>query len=207
MSSLSYDLGLKRLWVAIELQEAGAERAERKVRLATLEARLHKNRDDERIYGPTDTTSADWARIVGGLNKLSFEVLADVSFNDLCRVEPTAPVPPEVAEVAGAAEPVAAPAERIGEEPRRLGEELRRSGHVHMLAELFNTAPAVNGVLAEAGIPKHRLPPFGHQPPLEYWEQVWQALEAGLVEGGFEALLRAAARAYPYHRLLRRWAV
>ena len=54
--------------------------------VSVLEARLLENLESERLYGGTETTRADRARIVGELNRLSLTYLP-VSFNDLMPVD------------------------------------------------------------------------------------------------------------------------
>jgi hypothetical protein len=56
---------------------------ETRLNFATLQSRLLDNLRDERLYGPTEVTRSDKARIVTELNRLS---LAETgrSFNDLC---------------------------------------------------------------------------------------------------------------------------
>jgi hypothetical protein len=51
----------------------------------TLEARLLDNLQDEGRYGPSETSRADRARIMDGLNRLAGRAGIGSSFNDLCR--------------------------------------------------------------------------------------------------------------------------
>jgi effector-associated domain 1 (EAD1)-containing protein len=205
MPDLNFDLGLRRLWAALDNLPSGPERFERLAQFATLEARLHQSVSEERMFGTSEGLRAERARILHSLNGLSL-VFLDASFTDLCRLteSPRKPAGPET--MVG---PVEAPPPNgggAGAKARLTCEDLQREGYVYALAELFNRDLEVKSVLAEARIASAMLPPFGNHTPLQYWGSVCAELDKGLIENGFEALLRAAARFYPYHRLLRRWA-
>ncbi len=77
-----------------------------------LEARLQENLQSERLYGSTETSRAERARIVDALNRLALKHLA-TTFNDLCQEEATRsepefgtlqPLPPSPLPLGGADE-------------------------------------------------------------------------------------------------------
>jgi len=75
-----YEHGLR--W----LQELITERAPTFLsEFHTLEARLLDNLRDERLYGGTETSRAERARVVDALNDLAGRSGLEPSFNDLCR--------------------------------------------------------------------------------------------------------------------------
>jgi hypothetical protein len=76
-SSLNYERGLqslRKLLPPAPLSE-----------FHTLEARLLDNLRDERLYGDTETSRAERARVVDALNDLAGRSGLEPSFNDLCR--------------------------------------------------------------------------------------------------------------------------
>ena len=82
-ASLSYmrggEMNLER---GLDALRAQLEETNRYLEFTTLEARLHQNLHDERLYGTTETIRSERARIVTSLNRLSMEVLG-LSFNNL----------------------------------------------------------------------------------------------------------------------------
>jgi hypothetical protein len=66
----------------LDLLKAQLEQTNRYIEFTTLEARLLENLHDERLYGGTESTRTERAKIVNSLNKLALEVL-NLSFNDL----------------------------------------------------------------------------------------------------------------------------
>jgi hypothetical protein len=72
---MEYERGLDAL-------RSQLEQTNRYLEFTTLEARLHENLRDERLFGPTETTRSDRARVITGVNRLALEVLG-MSFNDL----------------------------------------------------------------------------------------------------------------------------
>jgi hypothetical protein len=67
---------------------------------------------------------------------------------------------------------------------------------VDVLAPMFADQNAANLVTKRAGVPAIHLPPF--TTALQYWNAVVQLAEAGVCEGGVEALLDEAVRMFPY---------
>lgn len=74
-SDMDYERGLDAL-------RAQLEQTKRYLEFTTLEARLYENLHAERLYGPSETSRSDRARIVNSLNRLALDVLG-MNFNDL----------------------------------------------------------------------------------------------------------------------------
>ena len=66
----------------LELLGAQLEQTNRYLEFTTFEARLRENLKAERLFGPSEQSRRDRARIVAGLNELALKVLG-LSFNDL----------------------------------------------------------------------------------------------------------------------------
>jgi hypothetical protein len=74
-----YDLGLKIALRRLEMQKHLDYND-----ALVYEQRLRENLSDARLYGDTDTSKADRARIIARLNELALAALGE-SFNDLCQ--------------------------------------------------------------------------------------------------------------------------
>jgi hypothetical protein len=72
---MDYERGLDALGAQLE-------QTNRYLEFTTLEARLHENLRDERLYGTSETSRSERARIINSLNRLALKVLG-LSFNDL----------------------------------------------------------------------------------------------------------------------------
>ncbi|RLC77818.1 MAG: hypothetical protein DRJ03_26220 [Chloroflexi bacterium] len=72
---MNYERGL-------EVLKAQLEQTNRYNEFNVLEARLLENLSDERLYGPSQQSRSDRARIIDQLNRLALDVLG-ISFNDL----------------------------------------------------------------------------------------------------------------------------
>jgi hypothetical protein len=73
--TMDYERGL-------DLLKAQLEQTNRYIEFTTLEARMRENMQDEHMFGSSETTRTERARIVSSLNKLAIDVLQS-SFNDL----------------------------------------------------------------------------------------------------------------------------
>jgi hypothetical protein len=74
-SGMDYEKGLDAL-------EAQLEQTNRYLEFTALEGRLRENLQDEHLYGTSETSRSERARIITSLNRLALEVLG-LSFNDL----------------------------------------------------------------------------------------------------------------------------
>ena len=80
INTMNYEHGLRVMKSRLP-QEAREE-------FLVLEARLQENLQSERLYGSTETSRAERARIVDALNRLALKHLG-TTFNDLCQEEAT----------------------------------------------------------------------------------------------------------------------
>jgi len=80
-------------------------------------------------------------------------------------------------------------------------EALEEQGILTELSRIFNYQASVHGLLRKVGFPRDQLPMFGAMTPLDVWQDVCQKIEDGLIEGGLEALLAAAASKYPHNKV------
>ncbi len=76
---MDYELGLRTLAARLSA-DAGDQ-------FRVLEARLRENLSNEALYGATETTRADRARIVGELNRLAASRTGQ-DFNSMCEAAP-----------------------------------------------------------------------------------------------------------------------
>lgn len=85
--------------------------------------------------------------------------------------------------------------------------QLRKEGLLDVLATTFDNEPQAQMLLDDVDFPAARRPSFtGAGNPLGFWRQVATEIANGVVPGGLEALLSAAASHYPHNQQLGRWA-
>ncbi len=85
--------------------------------------------------------------------------------------------------------------------------QLRKEGLLDALATAFDNETQARMLLDDVDFPAARRPSFsGAGNPLGFWHQVATEIANGVIAGGLEALLSAAASHYPHHPQLGRWA-
>ncbi|MEK8017607.1 MAG: effector-associated domain EAD1-containing protein [Candidatus Parabeggiatoa sp.] len=84
-------------------------------------------------------------------------------------------------------------------------EALEDQGILTELSRIFYYQASIYGLLRKVGFPRDQLPMFGVMTPLDVWQEVCQKIEAGLIEGGLEILLAAAASRYPHNPVFSRY--
>lgn len=83
--------------------------------------------------------------------------------------------------------------------------ELINNKTLGVLARLFAEQNAVTALLLQIGYPREHTQPWGNTTPYNYWMEICQQLENGIIAGGIERLLEAAAAVYPGQDALQPW--
>jgi len=93
----------------------------------------------------------------------------------------------------------------VDRQPTLTYDVLEQQGLLTELSRIFNYQASVHGLLRKVGFPREQLPVFGVMTPSEVWQEVCQKIEDGLIDGGLETLLAAAASIYPYNKVFSRY--
>ena len=74
-------------------------------------------------------------------------------------------------------------------------QDVINKGILNALASVYNDPTNAQVLVASVGFPTGQLPVFTN--PMPFWTQVCEQIDNGILRGGFESLLSAAARTYP----------
>ncbi len=80
-------------------------------------------------------------------------------------------------------------------------QEFVGQGYLGELADVFSNVRAAHALLEDIGFPRGRLPPFAAGDPEAFWRAAGHVADDGLVEGGLDTIVRAAADRFPYNRV------
>ena len=84
--------------------------------------------------------------------------------------------------------------------------QLRKDGLLDVLADLFDEEGQAGMLLDNVEYPTSRRPSFRAGDPLSFWRSVTNEIGKGIIPGGLEGLLQAAASHYPHNEQLKAWA-
>ncbi|MCP4459042.1 MAG: trypsin-like peptidase domain-containing protein [Cytophagales bacterium] len=71
------------------------------------------------------------------------------------------------------------------------------------LSRLINTPQKAKSILRNIGFPKEEIPVFSK--PYDFWQDVLEEIENGIIEDGFNKLFSAVVERYPHNKTFSKW--